>query len=222
MKKIFLILVALTIFSSNCFAMIFSQPVEVGEIGFPIQSPYHGYVVKGAKYNDGVPYHENEKFIGKPMTTYTEGTARFGVGEDALYCVYKYGDNSYIKFGGKNNCTISISGHNTIYKINTDRGLTLYMMRLHSGTSHFDIIGRQKDGRWFYYIDTLKISGDYFNGQETYKSSDGVIYEEPKFQNDVIIIPYKYQSKFKIVARGEFRFKWDETAQWFGIEQVVY
>ena len=86
------------------------------------------------------------------------------------------------------------------------------------------MIGRQKDGKWVSYVDSKNLSDLYFSGNEAYKASEGVHYETPQFQGDTMVIPYTFSSESgrRIVTNGEFRFKWDEVAQWFGIEQVVY
>lgn len=203
--------------------MQFSQPVEIGGIGFPIQAPYHGYVVKDATNNNGESYFENSKLIGKPFYSYTRGTARWGDGEDALYCNYNYNNNS-IKFGGKNNYIIETSDtYKRIFRINTNSGITLYNIWQFSGYTIFNIIGRQKDGKWVSYIDCTKIAKTYFGGHIAYKKRNGVFYYEPKFQNDTIIVKYEnYTDMGKMINQGEFRFKWDEKAQWFGVEQIKY
>lgn len=114
--------------------MTFSQLVELGGIGFPIQSPYRYYLVDGASYNSGKPYTETPQHA-KKRTTYKEGIAIFGDDESKLYCKYVYAvppseSDTWkyaIKFGGKDNYVISIeSQYKTIYRIDTDEGLTLY------------------------------------------------------------------------------------------------
>lgn len=50
-----------------------------------------------------------------------------------------------------------------------------------------------------------------------------VIYDKPICRNDSIVIVYRrWHWKGMSDPEGEFRFKWDDAAQWFGIEQVVY
>ena len=232
MKKFFGLLVMLMMIASNCLAMTFSQPVKLGGIGFPTQSPYRYYFVDGATYNSGKPYVETPQLAEK-RTNYKEGIAVFGEDKSALYCKYilalapsksdawKYA----IKFGGKNNYIISTeSQYKKIYRIDTDEGLTVYSIVRISGSERINIIGRQNDGKWVSYIDSKTLSDKFFGGNEAYKASDGVHYDEPQFLNDTIIIPYNFSSVMgrNSVSKGEFRFKWDDKAQWFGIEQVIY
>lgn len=230
MKNFFGILFGLILIVNTTFAMNFSQPVEIGGIGFPVQSPYRYYLVEGATFNSGKPYEESPKFAKKKVT-YKEGIAIFGNGNDALYCQYVYAvppSNSdvwkyAIKFGGKNNYVVSTeSQYKKIYRIDTNEGLTLYFMFRSSGSEHINIIGRQKDSKWVSYVDSDTLTDKFFGGKQSYKSSDGVHYNKLRVENDTIIIPYIYMAQYKTVAEGEFRFKWDESAQWFGIEQVIY
>ena len=39
--------------------------------------------------------------------------------------------------------------------------------------------------------------------------------------NDELILTYWIGGK-QCIGKGEFRFKWDEAAQWFSVEQVAY
>jgi len=230
MKKILGLMLMLIFIASNCFAMTFSQPEKIGGIGFPVQTPYRYYVVDGASYNSGIPYTEDPKFA-KKRTTYKEGIAVFGSGKNALYCKYSQATPSAtsddwrysFKFGGKNNYIIAIENqYKNIFKIYTDEGLTLYLIERNSGSERINIIGQQKDGKWVSYIDSDILTNKFFGGKQSYKMHDGVHYLKPKIQSDIIIIPYKYQLQLKVVSEGEFRFKWDDAAQWFGIEHIVY
>lgn len=73
------------------------------------------------------------------------------------------------------------------------------------------------------FANRYKIAQTYFGGHIAYKQRGGVDYDEPKFQNDTIIVTYKnYTDIGKMINQGEFRFKWDEKAQWFSVEQVKY
>ena len=49
------------------------------------------------------------------------------------------------------------------------------------------------------------------------------VYNQPVTRGEYIIIPYcRWYWQGKSAPEGEFRLKWDDAAQWFGIEQVVY
>ncbi len=223
MKKFLGLLIVLMMIASNCLAMTFSQPVEIGEIGSPVQSPYHGFVVDGATENNGTSYNENRERRGKPLITYTKGTARFG----DLYCKYNFGRNfndQTISFGGKNNFILNMDGtFKQIFSIGNDSSLKLYAIRFYYCVTDLKIIGTRKDGKWVVYIDSKKLSDKYFGGKDRYKEDGGVIYDVPTCVGDKIVVTYRrWYWKGISEPEGEFRFKWDDKAQWFGIEQVVY
>ena len=225
-KKFFmtvLMFAVMFLLSENVSAMTFSQPVEIGSIGHYFQSPYEGLPISGESYNSGKLHNERPEIrkyaSGK---TYEVGIARFGDGDDALYCDYNYEDD-FIKFGGKDNYVLSTGrSAKDIYKIDSDEGLTVYVIdTLRFGG--FDIIGRQKNGAWTYYIDSNSITYKFFNGKLAYKGSEGVIYGTPQVKGDTIIIPYRYQLDRAILSyEGELRFKWDNATQRFGFEKIFY
>ena len=221
-SKKFLVMVMFAVMfllSENVSAMTFSQPEEIGWIGHYFQSPWEGLPISGESYNSGKPHKEND---GTSAKTYEVGIARFGNGDDALYCSYDYKDD-YIKFGGKDNYVLSTGkGFKEIYKIDSDEGLTVYILdTLRFGG--FDIIGRQRNGKWLYYIDSKVMTDKYFNGKFAYIAIGGVLYGKVKVKADTIIIPYWYQLDGGIEQyNGELRFKWDEKAQCFGVEKIVY
>ena len=57
MKKFLGLLVMFMIISSNCLAMTFSQPVEIGSVG---GTPQGGFSIKGASYNNGTSYKNGQ------------------------------------------------------------------------------------------------------------------------------------------------------------------
>ena len=122
-KKFFVIVMLSVLFvAQTAFAMTFQQPVKIGEIGFPAQAPYHGFIIEGATSNDGTPFREE---VGD-VITYKIGTARFG----ELVCKYDF-DADYLDvmdFGGADDLVLS---HNAsfkdIFRIDGD-GLTLYVL----------------------------------------------------------------------------------------------
>lgn len=228
MKNFFGVIFALLFFTSSVAAMTFSQPVKIGEIGFPVQAPYHGFIVDGAKTNTGTPYNENEfTYKGAPLQTYVKGVAIFGDDKNALFCEYDFDSNDFatsLKFGGRDNYVLNRTGtFKEILKIKSDSGLTFYVVYHEYCGSHLNIIGKQKDGNWVNYIDSKKISDMHFNGKDGYKEDGGVIYEKPISKGDTIIIPYyRWYWQGNSETEGEIRLKWDDAAQWFGIEKVIY
>lgn len=197
-------------------AMRFSQPVEIGSIGYAHRSPWNGVFVHGASLNNGRIVKEKNTTSKTPY--YDLGIARFGNGDDALYCRYDF--PSKMEFGGKDSFILSSDiGMKIIHKVESDSGLTLYILFENWYQSwHTLVIGRNEFGKWATYIDTNKFYGIYFPRPSDYH--DTIVRYNKGFycEGDTLIIPYGSRNN----GDGEFRFKWDDSAQWFGIEQVVY
>ena len=233
MKEIFMqnvigIVLGTIFITNNAYAMTFSQPRVIGDVGFPTQAPYHGFVASGESYNSGVPYTEDISYsrTNKPTKTYVRGIARFGDGINALYCDYNFKSNDYsrsIKFGGENDYVVTLDGSfKNVLKVDNDANLALYTIYHAYCVTELNIIGKQPNGKWVSYINSKEISRRYFNGKDSYKEDGGVIYDKPISQGDTLIVKYRrWHWQGASEPEGEFRFKWDDKAQWFGIEQVV-
>lgn len=201
-----------------CFSMQFSQPIHLGEI-FQTQAKKGagGIVVKGATQNNGSYYTVYDK---NNKSSYGKGVACFGSGKESIYVhydLYKKSNNGHtIKIGDKSliNCIeVPLWEGNNIYQINTDSGMIFYCMYTGYGSiAHNFIIGKKKDNSFVKYFDTPSIEKKYFG----YKNDDYIFFETVRCQENVLIIPYLHNR-----IRGEFRFKWDDKAEWFGVEQVV-
>ena len=134
------------------------------------------------------------------------------------------------KFGDKdisNTVVIDIGHMGDIQQIKTNSGITFYYISFGYKWSYFYIIGKRQDGKWIKYISSRETLEPYFakrldwghapNYPPLFK--DGKISKNVYCQNDTIIVPYTNLSND---LNGEFRFKWDEAAQWFSVEQVKY
>ena len=89
------------------------------------------------------------------------------------------------------------------------------------GDGDYFIIGKRQDNVWVKYIDIPDITKRYFGKNRL------ISYSHPVIKNDTIIFEHsminqKPGGRLEFVKAGEFRFKWDDAAQWFGVEQVVY
>ena len=230
MNKKFLLGVMLSVlsiflFAQSAFAMTFQQPASIGKIGFPVQAPYRGLIVDGATYNDGTPYREN-----RGVTTYTNGTARFGEGTNALWCRYNFSeennDDCFVKFGGANDFVLTQDiSYREIFQIDNDAGRSLYAIYHTYCVTDLKILG-VRNGKWFVFIDSKKISDEYFDGKDGYKLDGGVLYDVPTCSGDTIIVTYRrwHWSTGDGVSEpeGEFRFKWNDKTQRFGVKQIIY
>ena len=217
-----LIFAIMFLLSENVFAMKFSQPVKIGEVGFPAQAPYHGFVVRGESNNSGTPYVEEFNYSdGTPIKTYTKGVARFG---DNLYCKYDFDSDNPIKFGGKDNYILNSDGSDKeIFQIENDGGINLFVVYHKYCVTDLKIFGTQKNGKWINFIDSKKISVDYFNGNEGYKKDGGIIYDLPACRDDTIIVKYRsWHWDGESEPKGEFQFKWNDAAQIFNVKHIIY
>ena len=254
MKKFLGLLITFMMIASNCLAMTFSQPVELGGM---FGTPMGGFVIRGATKNNGELFHMRDgrtidsKTYGG--TVYGKGLAQFGSGEDALYMYYDFykygmdygegfggnyqeGAKNGVKFGGKNTERLIPFNQQifetalSIEKISTDKNFALYMLIYSpaAGSQNHILIGRGSDGVWVKYFDMENINVKYFGlSKNNYGTTMGnrclITYEKYRCQGDTIIIGYKrLHGRNGYVKEGEFRFKWDDEAQWFGVEQVVY
>ena len=164
MEKISGMTLGLVFLASSALAMTFSQPEKIGEVGFPAQAPYHGFIVKGESYNTGTPYIEDAAYSqdGGPLKSYVSGIACFGTGADALYCAYDFNSSDTahaIRFGGENKYVVSIDGrYKDIFKINNSDNIALYAIYHNYCVSQLNIVGRQPNGKWVSYINSKDIS----------------------------------------------------------------
>lgn len=221
MKKFFVgVVLSVLLIANSAFAETFSQPVKIGEVGFPVQAPYHGFVVEGATQNDGKPFTEEFEYNGAPRKTYVKGTAHFG----DLLCKYDF-DAEFpesIHFGGAGDFVLTTDGSfKEIFSIDGN-GLKLCAIYHNYCVSDLKILG-SRGGKWVVFVDSKKLSEKYFGGKDSYKTDGGVLYDVPTCAGDTIVVVYRrWHWGGESAAEGEFRFKWDDAAQWFSVEQVIY
>ena len=216
----FVAFVSLLITVDNAVAMVFSQPQKMGAVW---GTPIGGIVIEGASLNNGEIYRMNDgKTIPKKkynnVDVYSKGVAKFGAGADAIYVHYETVPQHIAMFGnkdGKNVFNYEIFEiWYEIRQIKTDNDLVLYALA-NLTSSNWIILGRKSDGVFVKYLETDDIRRKYFDKPRY------VNFDEICTKGDTMIIRYKYFAN-KNEQRGEFRFKWDDAAQWFGVEQVVY
>ncbi len=221
MKKIFVaIILSVLLTAGSAFAENFSAPVKIGAIGSPVQSPYHGFIVENATFNDGEPFTEVFERGGKPLVTYTRGTAYFG----GLCCEYDFDAEivEALNFGGANNFVLPLDGtYKEIFKIDGE-SLTLYAIYHNYCVTDLKILG-ERNGMWRVCIDSKKLSDKFFGGNDGYKMEGGVLYDVPTCAGDTLVVTYRrWNWSGASAPEGEFHFKWNEQTQTFDAEQLVY
>lgn len=206
------------LFSGNCFAMQFSQPVEIGSLNIFHPPIWHSLSPKDPQ---GISFNKATEVFTSPSW---ECLARFGNDEDALYAHY-YRKKDITKFylGSKDlKNTVSINGLSfTIFKINTDKELTLYplytpykIIRIYNPPEGYTIIGKKSNGIFIKYIDTNEVTEKYFSPDATVK------YNNLSAQGDILIMKYECIDEKNDISKGEIHFKWNEKAQWFDIKRI--
>ena len=217
MKKLFgLVLGICFLFSGNCLAMQFFQPEEIGLTG-NVQVNRVGIKIDGATYNTGSYYTGNKVLKDRNTEGYEKGVAQYGKNENALYLHYNM-HTGLLNFGGKNIANTIENRYpiTYIYRINSDEGITLYpLYNTYGPELNYIIIGRRDDGKFVKYIDTNEITKRYFGLEE---KSYLIAYRNLSTQGNTLIVEYQRPGN-NCYIRGMFWFKWDEKAQWFGVEQ---
>lgn len=215
MKKIFGLIVTLMMISANCFAMTFSQPVKIGSVSVA-GGPSDGIKIDGATSIKDFSTVKNVK-------GYTKGIARFG---NSLYFYFNkeyfdqhfngYGtdlDRKVSRFGGtdvKNTAPIfTFEGNTQIYRIKNDGGIELYLAQTETGGGgSIQVFGKTKEGKWVRYFNTNDARKSFGIPNRSYIESFFMV-------DDEIILQF---SPGRMRQDGELRYKWDDKAQWFGVE----
>ena len=96
-----------------------------------------------------------------------------------------------------------------------------------ASATNYIFLGQQNDGKFVKYIDCDDINERYFNRHKNeYGTTAGKYapyYNEIWIDRDAIVINYQLTAPREAYKdAGKFILRWDEAAQWFSIEQVVY
>lgn len=207
------------IVSTDCLAMNFSQPIEIGCVA--ISQTRGGMRIENAIHNTGDYYTLNDR---KNKSSFGRGIAEFGNKDDKLYIHYDaYQEDSTVVYVGSKDTSNTLKIHvfnDFIYQINTDSSVILYPIKFFYGPEvKWQIIGKDKNGKFVKFADIVELLERY------YGEIDGLI-ECGNLQcyGDTIIISYNIRSGLGSTGKhqGELRLKWDENAQWFSVEQITY
>lgn len=239
MKKFFCAVALMMSISSSGFAMNFSQPQWVGHYIWNIVRPW--FIICGETYNSAKPLkgyyyyngfkHKVNEYVlnGRKCNVYNKGIARFSNGDDALYLHYNYNySDSYERLGGKdfkNTLDFHTGNSYEIFKVTTDSGYTFYLLRdsiVDIENAYFIFIARKPDGSWIKFFNTEEIRKKYIAQLPIYSF-------EAATNKDTIILRYHVSENAHYIAKnydpnehGEFRFKWDDKAQWFSVQHIKY
>ena len=222
-------LVLTTAFSTTCAAMQFQQPVFIGSI---------------ASIYAGGPHTADRWKISREVIV-RKDSLTMGKGSTAIVFKYKdtpskYDNTKYrtitqmVSGNGKpfpvdnniryfNNTDGNLYPNHWIYQVNGENGVVAYVDIMHGIMSDtLRLRGLWKDGKPVTYVGNID---QFTSGVE---DANLILKDkEMRLVNDTICIPYTLNSggvatREIHVRDGEFRFKWDDKAYWFGIEDFVY
>lgn len=215
-------IVIVTTFQATCLAMQFQQPIFIGSF---------------AGVAGGGPRTADRWIISKEVSV-NKDSLIMGRGKTALLFKYKDTPSKYDNSKYRNITSI-ISGNGSVfpanndygyigtnhrvYQINGENGIVAYVDIMYSGAidpPSLCIRGLWKEGKAVNYVKNV-------NHLAKGIPEPGFIFKEKEIRvmNDTICIPYSLKSgEFgkKHIRDGELRFKWDDKAYWFGIEDVTY
>ena len=217
MKKLFICAAISVIFSANTvFAMTFSQPERIG--GAVRWSERGGFYILGESSGNNV-----ERNYSAASKNFAKGIAQFGGGADKIFEHYDADKDKNVRVGDKdekNTIILEAIKNLSLHKVENDGEIRLYMIRKGNDAHEEDgyiVFARRKDGRFVKYFDTDDIR------TKNFADGSNIAFGEIKFEGDTIKIVYERRAEnYTYVKIGEFRFKWDDAAQWFGIEKVNY
>ena len=211
------IILALFMMSSMCFAMNMESMVKVGSVSFN-PSPING----GIEISGAHTFIEGDKNKGVVQIQVVKDSNEFTINKnqksvEAFDKLYFHFDskNEISRFGSDNfNNAVPLyifEGNTSIYKIFNDTGLYLYLFASETGGGgSISVIGTTKDGKWVKYFNTR-------DAKESFNISSSAYCDECYVYGDTVILGY-FENGNKIC---ELRFKWNEAAQWFGVEKIV-
>lgn len=222
MKKIMFIMSIVIVFlvTGVCSAMSICQPIKLGTI--------HGINLGGYAFKGAISVSGNVVATrGSGLKIYGKGIALYGDKNNELYIHYGHNKNLIVNYGDKLlSNTIPLQLCDTdISMMKTDTDITLYVIYNYydmPSDEEYTLIGKRQDGKFVKYLNINSIFEQYFG-----KSTD-VTYFVQSFDvnRDTIIfkyLTYKWrQPNNNRNPIGEIRCKWDEKAQWFAVENVVY
>lgn len=193
-------------------AMQFSNPVKIGS--------YYNTRAGGPSLARGEGY-----------TKLTDTQCVFGYGNTALKFTHKnmYGAIRRGRQEGSSTCTGVYIGqqkveslrylNGEIYRITGDQGEVFYFV--YGGAAldrSFALIGLC-EGSYYHAIEISDLSPYVGSDLRSVGSAADLILSTPRTVGDEILVDVKDYRKNTV---GQFIFKWDESAQWFGIEYQSY
>lgn len=189
--------------------MQFSQPVRIGTLDYSEAGNHIRNIAKNSS---------------KVLRNTDTGISEFGTGEDIIYIHYAPRQEPYFGDKNKNNAfqiKVGLYGED-IFQIKNNSKIKFYILQnveATEGVRNYICLGKREDGKFVKYFETNDMLKQYFGIVGL--SRKGHYVKKIYCKGDTIIVEYMNWIEFNKV-QGEFRYKWDEKAQWFSVEQIKY
>ena len=216
----------LLMFSQVTFAMNMSSMNKVGEV---FRLPDCGIVINIALSNHGKQLMNNGKEwkVNGGKTVWESGIASFGNTDHPLYLTYNTGvagGKTYFSDLNKTKRILQyVAVRTDIYTVKNDNNIVLYFLeaveQYNWGPHRYILCGYRQDGKFVVYFDTNDIIKNYdiSNGDNKYLSLKPI-----SNGNSIKIVYNVHHNRRDNTNDGELIFKWDESAQWFSVDHVIY
>ena len=214
LKKFFAATFVLLMMSANCFAMNFSQPVNIGAVStagnedavtingatkIDATTDNRGNYVTGTATFGGLYLHFDGAALAEKLRGATESTDFAAIYDSVSF------------FGGsdvKNSVPYYVfEGSTGIFRIDNDAGLELYLLTTETGGGGSMTVIGLRGGKWVKYFttsDARKTYGIDYNFHLTNLHTAG----------DEIIFTYQLE---QADTYRELHYRWDSAAQWFSV-----
>ena len=212
--------------------MQFSQPQKLGGVG---GNPMGGISIDGSAFNHGSLYPDQFKGIWGVL--YEKGVAGYGIDEAYLWVYYDcssgkkdYRDAYSAHFGNKDK-TITVKmgvgegEYVQIDRVKNDGGIKLFIVAYKGsvvGPEKYVLMGYDKTGKFVKYVDVKSVIEHYLGKNNV--GMKGAYLGRYYCENNAVVVEYmdsRITKSYKN-AVGEFRFTWNDNAQWFGVEHIIY
>lgn len=201
-----------TIINSTAMAMNFDKPVQIANFSFDNNRDTGFHFDKFFK----VSGHKHYSKVRKAYTDgYGKGIAVVSHGGEKISIDFNILERgNCCRIGELNNYIEYDALHCKLYKIKTNEKNLFYVMFSIHSYEDFVIFGKDNNGRFVKYVDSHDIDKRYFG-------TELVRHEGIMIKDNMLVIGYNNLLKDRN-EKGEFQFPWSDSAQWFGVEKVIY
>ena len=207
MKKFFVLTIFLMMICAQASAMNLKLSQSLGNISLGA-NPYllhiEGSNLPGGDYSKGAATF-GDLFFHFDCTLFEDIQARGKTFEEIESLASRFGSSDF-----ENAVPVYVfEGLTKIYRLSGDDGREFYLLATETGGgSSMKVIG-SRDGKWIKFFDTLdmrkQIPSEYYI-ENFYADDDTIIFVYKKWQEENFC---------------ELRYKWNEAADWFGVE-IIY